>query len=291
MLKKRLIACLIIKDNILVQSIGFNKYLPIGEPKYTIEFISRWDVDEIVLLDISARQEKRIINLDVLRYVSKYCFVPLSVGGGISNIKDVKSILSAGADKVVVNTSFIDNPKLITEMSDNFGSQCVVASIDCKKNRSKKHNVFSESGTYNTKKNPIEWAKNVQEHGAGEILLNSIDRDGKKNGYDTDLISSVSENVDIPVIALGGVGEFNHFALGIVDGKASAVAAANIFHFIEHSTIMAKANLLASGIDIRLDSEANYMGREFDEKGRLLTISSEKLKNSELLPSKKSILR
>ena len=290
MLKKRLIACLIVKDGILVQSIGFNKYLPIGDPKYTVEFISRWDVDEIVLLDISARSEKRIISLDVLNLVSKYCFVPLSVGGGIKSIDDVQSIISAGADKIVINSECIINPYLITDIANKFGNQCVVVSIDCKRNKNGNYEVYSDSGTRKTAMDPILWAKQAESLGAGEILLNSIDRDGSKKGYDIKLISLVSTSVGIPLVALGGVGEFNHFAAGIIDGNASAVGAANIFHFIEHSTIMAKANLLQAGIDVRLDSEASYKDREFDKFGRFITYSSDRLKEINLNPSKKRIV-
>tara|TARA_B100001059_G_C17813673_1_gene573809 strand:- start:327 stop:1199 length:873 start_codon:yes stop_codon:yes gene_type:complete len=290
MLKKRLIASLIIKDGILVQSINFNKYLPIGDPKYTVELISRWDVDEIVLLDISARTEKRIISLEVLNLVSKYCFVPLTVGGGIKSIDDVQSIISTGADKIVINSECIFNPKLITDISSKFGNQCVVVSIDCKKNKNGSYEVYSDSGTKKSNLDPIEWSKIAESLGAGEILLNSIDRDGTKQGYDIDLISSISNNVKIPVIALGGVGKFSHFAEGIIDGNASAVGAANIFHFIEHSTIVAKANLLRAGIDIRLDSEASYNDREFDSFGRFITYSSDRLKDIELKPSKKRIV-
>lgn len=290
MLKKRLIACLIIKNGILVQSIGFNKYLPIGDPKYTVELISRWDVDEIVLLDISAKNENRIVSLEVLNLLSKYCFIPLSVGGGISSIQHVKLIISAGADKIVINSECFENPNLIERISEKFGNQCVIVSIDCRKDKNGEYKVFSNSGKKDTGLDPVSWSKKVESLGAGEILLNSIDRDGSKKGYDTELISMVASSVDIPVIAIGGVGKFNHFATGILDGNASAVAAANIFHFIEHSTIMAKANLLQAGVNIRLDSEASYKGRDFDEFGRLETYSSDKLKKIELKPSKKRII-
>ena len=290
MLKKRLIACLIVKNGILVQSIGFQKYLPIGDPKYTIELISRWDIDEIILLDISARNEKRIINLKVLNLISKYCFVPLTVGGGIRTIDNVQSIIAAGADKIAINSEAIKNPNLITQIANKFGTQCVVVSVDCKKNKKREYEVFYNNGKESSNMSPVIWSKKAEDLGAGEILLNSIDRDGSKKGYDIKLISSVSNTLNIPVIALGGIGKFNHFASGIIDGKASAVAAANIFHFTEHSTILAKAILLKAGVDVRLDSEASYKDREFDEFGRLVTYSSDKLKDIELKPSKKRLI-
>jgi cyclase len=290
MLKKRLIACLLIRDGLIVQSIGFNKYLPIGHPKFPLEFVAKWDVDEIILLDMSASSENRVLNLDLLDNLSKSCFVPLTVGGGIKSVDDVRNIIRAGADKVSINTSAIENPCLITEIANIFGSQCVVVSMDCKLDNSGNYIVYSQSGNKNTKILAKDWAKNVENLGAGEIFLNSIDRDGSKLGYDNDLIKSITSSVSIPVIACGGVGEFSHFASGIIDGKASAVAAGNIFHYIEHSTIVAKVNLLQSGVDIRLDSDATYEGRDFDENGRLLMMSGEDLSKIELTKGSKEII-
>ena len=162
--------------------------------------------------------------------------------------------------------------------------------MDCKLDNSGNYIVYSQSGNKNTKILAKDWAKNVENLGAGEIFLNSIDRDGSKLGYDNDLIKSITSSVSIPVIACGGVGEFSHFASGIIDGKASAVAAGNIFHYIEHSTIVAKVNLLQSGVDIRLDSDATYEGRDFDENGRLLMMSGEDLSKIELTKGSKEII-
>ena len=289
MLKKRLIACLIIKDGLLVQSIGFKKYLPIGNPKFTVEFVSRWDVDEIVILDITAREHNRVIDTNVLKSISKHCFVPLSVGGGIRNLDHVKTIISMGADKIVLNSEIFKNKRIITDISSKFGSQCVVVSIDVKKENGK-YFVYSDGGTKKTKYNPALLAKEVENLGAGEIFLNSIDLDGSKKGYDLNLISIVAKSVDIPIIAIGGAGEVAHFKDGIISGGASAVAAANMFHYIEHSTIMAKANLKKFGINVRLDSEANYQDREFDDQGRLVTYLDKKLDEIELRSSKKRFI-
>ena len=290
MLKKRLIACLLIKDNLIVQSIGFKKYLPIGRPKFPLEFVVKWDVDEIILLDMSASSAKRILNLELLEFLSKSCFIPLTVGGGISSVEDVRRLIRAGADKVSLNTYAIKNPELITEIADVFGSQCVVVSIDCKLDDDGIYRVYSDSGKSNTNLLAVDWAQKVETLGAGEIFLNSIDRDGSKKGYDNTLIKLVSDAVSIPVIACGGVGDFSHFSSGISKGGASAVAAGNIFHYIEHSTIVAKMNLLQSGIDVRMDSEATYEGRQFDETGRLMMMSGKDLSKIELTKGSKDII-
>ncbi len=290
MLKKRLIACLLIRDGLIVQSIGFKKYLPIGFPKYPLEFVNKWDVDEIVLLDMSATKENRTINIDLLELLSKSCFVPLTVGGGITNIEDVKNIIRAGADKVSINTIAIKKPNFITDIADKFGSQCAVVSIDCRLDNDGFYRVYTNSGKENTNLIASEWAKEVEDMGAGEIFLNSVDRDGSKKGYDINLIKEISNSVSIPVIACGGVGDFKDFAPGISEGGASAVAAGNIFHYIEHSTIVAKMHLLQSNIDIRLDSEATYKGRKFDKNGRLMMMSGEELSKIELTKGSKDII-
>ena len=290
MLKKRLVACLLIRNGLIVQSIGFEKYLPIGYPKCSLEFVARWDVDEIILLDMSASSEKRILDTKLLEVLSKSCFVPLTVGGGIKSVGDVRRITRAGADKVSINTSAIENPKIVTQIADAFGSQCAVVSMDCSLDNDGIYRVYANSGKVPTGLEASDWAKKVEDLGAGEIFLNSIDRDGSKKGYDISLIKQVTESVSIPVIVCGGVGDFSQFSAGIKDGGASAVAAGNIFHYIEHSTIIAKSNLLQSGVDIRIDNEANYEGRKFDENGRLMMMSGEELSKVEFRKGFKDIL-
>ena len=285
MLKKRLIASLLIRDGLIVQSFNFKKYLPIGRPRFPIEFVSRWDVDEIILLDMSASPKNTLFDLDIVEMVSKYCFVPLTIGGGIKNLSDVKKIIRAGGDKVSLNTHALNNPSLITEIADYFGSQCVVISMDCKREKDGKYMVYSNSGSKCENISPQDWAKKCSQLGAGEIFLNSIDRDGQRVGYDVELIKSVSNNVNIPVIACGGVGDFTDFSKCIVLGNASAAAAANIFHHVEHSTILAKAHMKNSGIDVRVDSEARYNDRKFDNHGRLLMHDSVYLSNLDLKSS------
>ncbi len=277
MLKKRLVACLLLRDGLIVQSFGFNRYLPIGRPRFPIEFVVKWDVDEIVLLDMSASPQGRGPDEAVLEMLSQYCYVPLTVGGGIRSADEARGVIRAGADKTCVNTHAIARPALISEIADVLGSQCVVVSIDCKRENDGSYKVYTASGSRATGWMAADWAGHCATLGAGEIFLNSIDRDGSRAGYDIELIRSVTEAVEIPVIACGGVGSFGHFAPGIIEGGASAVAAANIIHHIEHSTIFAKAHMLKSGIDVRMDGRARYDNREFDEDGRLMMLSEDRL--------------
>ncbi|MDC3019943.1 imidazole glycerol phosphate synthase cyclase subunit [Prochlorococcus sp. AH-736-E15] len=278
MLKKRLVSCLLLRNGLIVQSIGFKKFLPIGKPKYAIEFASRWDVDEIILLDISSASKKELINLSTIEELSESCFVPLTIGGGISSLSDAKNILKSGADKICINSHALRNERLISQLADLFGTQCVVVSIDVNKDREGNYYVHSHNNEKIYELNPIKWAKKCEELGAGEIFLNAVHRDGSKKGYDTNLISLVSKEINIPLIVQGGIGHFNQFKDGI-DAGASAVSASNIFQHIEHSTIIAKAHLYQSKVNIRLDSEANYFNRAFDEDGRLIMLDEDTLFN------------
>lgn len=270
MLKNRLICCLILQNELLVQSIGFKKYLPIGKAKIAVEFMTDWDIDEIIILDITASREGRKPNLNLIATASQKCFVPITVGGGISTLEDIHGVIRAGADKISINNIALKTPKFITEAAESYGTQCVVVSIDVKRNSFGKYEVYADSGLRATGLDPIEWAQKCEELGAGEIFLNSIDRDGAKQGYDIELIKQVSDKVKIPVIACGGVGNMNHFVEGITRGGASAVAAANIFQHIEHSPIVAKSFLSKAGIAVRLDEHAHYTAFVFDDSGRIL---------------------
>ena len=282
MLKNRLIVSLIIKDGLIVQSFNFKDYLPIGHPRFPIEFVARWDVDEIILVDISASAKESVIDFELVSMLSKYCSVPLTVGGGISSVDDVRQIIKFGSDKVCINKKFITNPSLIKEIAEIFGDQCIVVSLDCKKESDESYQVYIDSGKTPTGLSPIDASLIAQDLGAGEILLNSIDRDGSRKGYDLNLSNQVTNCVEIPVILCGGVGSFNHFHEGITEGGASAVAASNIFHHTEHSTILAKAHMKKQGVNIRMDSSLNYLDREFDDDGRLMMLDSEQLNNLEL---------
>lgn len=270
MLKHRLIPCLILKDDRIVQSVLFKRYLPIGSAKIAIEFFVNWDVDEIILLDIHATRKGLKPRLDLISFYAKKCFVPFTVGGGISTLEDIRNVIKAGADKVSLNTVAIKNPALIAQSAEQFGCQCVTVSIDAKRNNNGKYEVYINSGTEPTGVQPSELAQKVESLGAGEILINSIDRDGTKKGYDVDLIRQVSDTVKIPVIACGGVGKMEHFVDGIRTGGAQAVAAANIFQYTEHSTIIAKAYMQKTGIDVRLCSSVNYDGFQINELGRIV---------------------
>jgi cyclase len=247
-----------------------------------IEFLVRWDVDEIVFLDISATAEGRRPALDVVDLISQHCLVPLTFGGGIRSVADVRDVIRAGADKVAVNTVALEDAAFVTHVADVFGSQCIVVSIDAKREDDGSYQVYGGGGHRATGLDPAGWAARVQELGAGEIFLNSIDRDGSRQGYDLDLVKRVASAVTIPVVACGGVGRPTHLAPAITVGKASAAAAGNIFHHTEHATIVAKAQLLRDGVDVRLDSQATYDRFDFDETGRLLMLSAEELAAIEL---------
>lgn len=270
MLKKRLIPCLVLRDNLIVQSIGFGTYLPIGRAEIAVEFVANWDVDEIFLVDITATREGRPPNTSIVSSVSRDCFVPLTYGGGIRTLEHVRSVLEAGADKVSVNTACFTDPAFVSKASKAFGVQCIVASVDVKSGSKGRPEVMQGDGHKATGKDPAEWARQVEDMGAGEIFLNSVDRDGTKKGYDIELVQEIASAVKIPVIACGGVGKLQDFVDGILLGGASAVSAANIFQYTEHSTILAKAKLKTAGVDIRLNTAAKYDNVGFDEHGRLL---------------------
>jgi cyclase len=209
-------------------------------------------VDELVLLDIRASTEGRGPNLDIIRDISGECFMPLTIGGGITSLEQVREILRAGADKVAINTGAFENPRLIENIAKEFGTQCCVASIDVIKNNQKKYEVCTKAGKNFTGKSPIDWAREVEQLGAGEILLNSIDLDGTMKGYDINLLRSVSEAVNIPVIAAGGAGVPEHFNEVFKKTKISAVAAASIFHFTNHTPADIKKSLSSQGISVRI---------------------------------------
>ncbi len=251
MLKNRLVACLLLRDGWVVQSVRFKRYLPIGTPEIAVEYLVRWDIDEIILIDMTATLKGKGPNLEMVSRLARRCLIPLTVGGGVRCLEDIRALIYVGAEKVSINSAILKNRALIQEGSQVLGTQSIVASIDVKVDESGSYQVYGASGTWATGLHPVEWAQEVERLGAGEIFLNSIDRDGTKQGYDTQLIRLVVESVHIPVIACGGVGRMGHFSEGILKGKASAVAAANIFHFTEQSVVHAKENLSNAGIAVR----------------------------------------
>lgn len=267
MLKTRLIPCIITKNELVVQSFGFNRYLPIGNVKTAIEFFVNWDVDEIVIIDIDATRDGRSPNVDLVKWAATECFVPLTVGGGITSIEHIRALLKVGADKVCINAVTRADKEFIASSSSIFGSQCITVSVDSKLEDGE-HRVYDYLADRILDIPIVEWVKQLESMGAGEILLNSVDRDGARIGYDTDLLSLVSSQVNIPVIALGGIGRFDQLAEGVTKGGCQAVAAANIFQHMEHSTIAAKAQMREAGLAVRLSSAVKYEDFDLDLLGR-----------------------
>ena len=252
MLKKRIIPCLDVKDGRVVKGINFVDLIDAGDPVEQASIYNQNGADEICFLDITASSDKRDILLDTVKKTAECCFVPLTVGGGVRSIQDIRNLLLAGADKVSINTAAIKNPNLIKESANKFGSQCIVVAIDAKKGKDNTWEVFTHGGRQPTQLNVLEFAKLAQENGAGEILLTSMDRDGTKEGYDIELTKKISSSLNIPVIASGGVGNLEHLKDGIIKGGSSAVLAASIFHFGEYSIKQAKEYLKKENVPVRL---------------------------------------
>ena len=252
MLKKRIIPCLDVKDGRVVKGINFVNLKDAGDPVEQAKIYDKGGADEICFLDITASNENRKILLDKVSETAKSCFVPLTVGGGVSRIDDIKNLLLAGADKVSINTAAVKNYNFIRESSIRFGSQCIVIAIDAKKIANNKWEVFTHGGRNSTGIDAIEYAKIIEKNGAGEILLTSMDKDGTKTGYDLELTRAIASLVSIPVIASGGVGSLDHLYEGFKTGLASAVLAASIFHYGDFSIKDAKNYLSEKGIPIRL---------------------------------------
>ena len=251
MLKVRIIPTLLWKNYGLVKGVGFDSWRRVGPVLPAIKVYNSRDVDELILVDITASQDSNEPDYDSIADFFEECAVPLTIGGGITNLEQIVRLLHSGADKVSINTSAYTNVSLIQDAAKRFGSQCVVTSIDAKKIDDETYTCFSYSGTEDEQKFPVEWAKNLEARGAGEILLTSIDRDGTLNGYDLKLIESVVNAVDIPVIASGGAGNYQHMIDAVSKAGASAVAAASIFHFTELTPAGAKAAMQESGIPVR----------------------------------------
>ena len=251
MLKNRIIPCLDVKNGRVVKGINFVDLKDAGDPVEQAKIYSDGGADEICFLDITASNENRETIYEVVKDTSKKCFVPLTVGGGVRSIDDINKLLNCGADKVSINTAAVQDPKLVIESSRKFGSQCIVVAIDAKK-KGDKWEVYTHGGRNETRIDAIEFAKKMENNGAGELLVTSMDRDGTQIGYDIDLMSNISSKVNIPLIASGGVGKLDHLADGIKLGKASAVLAASIFHYGKHSVLEAKQYLESKGIPVRI---------------------------------------
>lgn len=257
MLGKRIIPCLDLKNGRVVKGVNFVDLIDAGDPVETAKMYNDQGADEIVFLDISATNEQRKTMLDVIERAAKEVFIPLTVGGGISSIEDFQAVLNVGADKVSINSAAVNNPKLITEAAQKFGSQCVVVAIDVKKNKDGVYEVVTKGGMFNTHLKAVNWAKKVEELGAGEILLTSMDADGTKAGYDLEITKMISEAVNIPVIASGGAGKKEDFYMALTEGKADAVLAASLFHFGEIKVGELKEYLESKNVPVRKDKMEN----------------------------------
>jgi len=255
MLTKRIIPCLDVKDGRVVKGVSFVNLRDAGDPVEVATVYDREGADELCFLDITASHENRKTIIDVVERTAACVFMPVTVGGGVRTLDDIRSLLNAGADKVSINTAAVERPEFVKEAAERFGTQCIVVAIDAKRGAApNRWEVFTHGGRKPTGLDAVEWAKRMESYGAGEILLTSMDQDGQQSGYDLGLTATVSERVSIPVIASGGVGTLEHLYEGFVRGKADAVLAASIFHFRTYTIPQVKAYLRERGVPVRLES-------------------------------------
>lgn len=288
MLKRRIVATLVVKGGIVVQSMGFGRYLPVGRPAIAVEFLNQWGIDEIVLLDIDATRDGRPPDFAMVRSASARCHVPLTVGGGIRSVDHVGELLHCGADKVAFNQAALIQPDLLGETARVFGDQCVVASIDALRTESG-HRVYDYRRRRTLDDAPGELATRLQNIGVGEILINSVDRDGSYRGFDLDLIEGVCAAVTVPVICCGGAGNARHFVEVFQVTRTSAAAAGNFFHFSEHSVTTVKAQVTRE-VPVRHETHADYLGSRFDPDGRLLKKDDEELEHMLFVRIEKEVI-
>ena len=251
MLKNRIIPCLDVKDGRVVKGINFVDLKDAGDPVEQASIYDKGGADEICFLDITASNENRNTIIDVVNRTAEKCFVPLTVGGGIRTIKNIRELLLAGADKVSINTAAVKDINFVKEASKKFGTQCMVVAVDAKKVSDQKWEIFTHGGREKTGIDAIDFSKKAEANGAGEILLTSMDRDGTKDGFDCTLTSSIARSVNVPIIASGGVGTLEHFKEGVVDGQADALLAASVFHYGQISISEVKGYLQSQGISVR----------------------------------------
>ena len=251
MLKNRIIPCLDVKNGRVVKGINFVDLKDAGDPVEQAKIYSESGADEICFLDITASNENRETIFDVIKRTSENCFVPLTVGGGVRSLEDINKLLVSGADKVSINTAAVNNKNLIKESSKKFGSQCIVVAIDAKK-KNEKWEIYTHGGRTETGIDALDFAKKMEDNGAGELLITSMDRDGTQKGYDIKLISEIEKNVNIPIIASGGVGNLKHLEEGITQGHANALLAASIFHYGKYSIMEVKNYLNSKKIPVRI---------------------------------------
>ena len=250
MLAKRIIPCLDVTNGRVVKGVNFVDLIDAGDPVEIAKKYNDQGADELTFLDITASSDNRDLILGIIERVAEQVFIPLTVGGGVRAVNDVRRLLNAGADKVSINTAAINNPSLVSNAADRFGSQCIVVAIDAKKTGND-WEIFTHGGRNPTGLNAISWAKEMVRRGAGELLITSMDKDGTKSGFDNELNAVISSEVDVPIIASGGVGNLDHLVDGIIEGKADAVLAASIFHFGEYSITEAKNYMRHKKIEVR----------------------------------------
>ncbi|HYD67256.1 imidazole glycerol phosphate synthase subunit HisF, partial [Azospirillum sp.] len=255
MLKMRVIPCLDVKDGRVVKGVNFVDLVDAGDPVEQARVYDREGADELTFLDITASHENRDTIFDVVRRTAEQVFMPLTVGGGVRQVEDIRKLLLAGADKVSINTAAVSRPEFVREGAEKFGSQCIVVAIDAKRTGDGRWEVFTHGGRRETGLDVIQWAKRMAEYGAGEILLTSMDRDGTKSGFDLALTRAVADAVRVPVIASGGVGTLDPLVAGIREGHATAVLAASIFHFGMFKVREVKAHMRSSGLPVRLERD------------------------------------
>lgn len=251
MLKTRIIPCLDVKDGRVVKGVNFVELVDAGDPVEQAKLYDAQGADELCFLDITASSDNRGILYDVISRVAEQCFMPLTVGGGVRTIEDIRQLLLAGADKVSINTEAVKRPEFVREAAEKFGSQCIVVAIDAKSVGDNKFEIFTHGGRNATGIDAVAWAQKMADYGAGEILLTSMDRDGTKQGVNIALTKAISEAVSIPVIASGGVGELAHFSEAVIHGKADAVLAASVFHFGTFTITQVKEAMQQDGIAVR----------------------------------------
>ena len=252
MLTVRIIPCLDVKDGRVVKGVNFLDLIDAGDPVEQAKIYDKEGADELTFLDITASSENRDTILDVVSRTAEQCFMPLTVGGGVRSEKDIRNLLLAGADKVSINTAAVQRPLFVQEAANKFGSQCIVVAIDAKRVDGGDFQVFTHGGRIATGINAVEWAKQMVDYGAGEILLTSMDRDGTKRGFDIPLTKLIASSISVPLVASGGVGSIDHFSEGVIEGGASAVLAASVFHFGQIRISDVKANMSELGLPVRL---------------------------------------